>query len=559
MQEYKLSVVVSDTQTEEIVVPEHTTLEDVAKQFQSYYPDRIVLAMFNQKLRELSKTIQKDGTLSFLTMTHSDGKRTYRRGVTLLMQKAAFDVWGEQTIVKVFYSLGQGYYCERLDRNQNRQNVTAEEIELLKANMQKLVEQDYRIHKSSEKTEEAERRFMELGMYDKARLMHYRRSSRVNLYDLEGLKDYFYGYMVPSTGYLAYFDVVPYEDGFVLLFPNKESTRVEPLSTSNKLHKTLRASRDWSRMLNIGSIGALNDAITNGRGQEIILTQEALMEERIGNLAAQIAERKDIKFVMIAGPSSSGKTSFANRLSIQLSAKGRRPHAISLDDYYTDREFCPRNPDGSFDFECLEALDVEQFNVDMTKLLSGEQVDIPFFNFKTGKREYRNRFLQLCEGDILVIEGIHGLNDKLSYLLPAESKFKIYISALTQLNVDENNPLPTTDGRLLRRIVRDARTRGTSARETIAMWPSVRKGEEKNIFPFQESADVIFNSALVYELAALKVYAEPLLFQIPKDCKEYYEAKRLLKFLDYFLPLPTEGISKNSLVREFVGGSCFHV
>ena len=262
---------------------------------------------------------------------------------------------------------------------------------------------------------------------------------------------------------------------------------------------------------------------------------------------------------MIAGPSSSGKTTFSNRLSIQLLAKGRKPHPISLDDYYDDRERCPRDADGNLDFECLEALDVRQFNEDMTRLLAGEEVDMPSFNFKTGKREYRGRPLQLKENDILVIEGIHGLNDKLSYTLPAESKFKIYISALTQLNIDEHNPLSTTDCRLLRRIVRDARTRGTTAQETIAMWKSVRRGEEKNIFPFQDSADVMFNSALLYEVAVLKVYAEPLLFQIPRDSAEYLEAKRLLKFLDYFLPLPTEGIAQSSLVREFVGGSCFNV
>jgi uridine kinase len=312
-------------------------------------------------------------------------------------------------------------------------------------------------------------------------------------------------------------------------------------------------------MLGVGTIGALNDAIAEGKGQDLILLQEALMEERIGNLAAQIAERKNTKFVMIAGPSSSGKTSFANRLSIQLTAKGLKPHPLSLDDYYVDRELCPKNPDGSYDFECLEALDVKQFNEDMVSLLSGKPVELPSFNFKTGKREYRGHKMQLGAEDILVIEGIHGLNDKLSYMLPAESKFKIYISALTQLNIDEHNPHPTTDSRLIRRIVRDARTRGTDAQSTIAMWPSVRRGEEKYIFPFQESADVMFNSALVYELAVLKVYAEPLLFRIPRDSAEYLEAKRLLKFLDYFLPLPAEGISKNSLIREFVGGSCFNV
>ena len=312
-------------------------------------------------------------------------------------------------------------------------------------------------------------------------------------------------------------------------------------------------------MLGIGTIGSLNDAIAAGRGQEIMLLQEALMEQKIGNLAARIASDDKKKFVMIAGPSSSGKTSFANRLSIQLIAKGRKPHPLSLDDYYVDREFCPKNPDGSFDFECLESIDVKLFNEDMNRLLKGEAVDMPSFNFKTGKREYRGRKLVLGPDDILVIEGIHGLNDRLSQFIPPEHKFKIYISALTQLNIDEHNPLSTTDERLIRRIVRDARTRGTNAMETIAMWPSVRKGERENIFPFQEQADVMFNSALVYELAVLKVYAEPLLFGIERECPEYLEAKRLLKLLDYFLPMPADGIPNNSLLREFVGGSCFNV
>jgi uridine kinase len=422
-----------------------------------------------------------------------------------------------------------------------------------------IVEQNLPIKKHSVKTEEAERLFREKGMHDKERLFHYRRCSRVNLYNLDGVDDYFYGYMAASTGQLKYFDFVCYEEGFVILFPGSNSTKIEPFVSSDKLFRTLHESRKWSRMLDVGTIGALNDAIAAGRGQDLILLQEALMEERIGNLAAQIADRKNLKFVMIAGPSSSGKTSFANRLSIQLIAKGLKPHPLSLDDYYVDREYCPKNPDGSYDFECLEALDIQQFNEDMVSLLNGETVSLPAFNFKTGKREYRGHRLSLSDDDILVIEGIHGLNDKLSYMLPAESKFKIYISALTQLNIDEHNPHPTTDGRLIRRIVRDARTRGTDAQSTIAMWPSVRRGEEKYIFPFQESADVMFNSALVYELAVLKVYAEPLLFQIPRDSAEYLEAKRLLKFLDYFLPLPTEGISNNSLIREFVGGSCFHV
>ena len=470
------------------------------------------------------------------------------------LQKAVENLWKDQVKIRVYYSLGESYYCE-LHGTAN----DAAAVQALRAEMQRLVEADLPIKKCSVKTEDAEQLFHDKGMKDKERLLHYRRSSRVNIYELDGHQDYYYGYMVPSTGYLGVFDLELYEDGFVLLFPNKKGDKVEPLHTSNKLYHTLKESRSWSRMLDVGTIGALNDAIASGRGEQIILLQEALMEERIGSLAAQIAAKKGIKFVMIAGPSSSGKTTFSNRLSIQLLAKGRKPHPISLDDYYDDRERCPRDADGNLDFECLEALDVRQFNEDMTRLLAGEKVDMPSFNFKTGKREYRGRTLQLKENDILVIEGIHGLNDKLSYTLPAESKFKIYISALTQLNIDEHNPLSTTDCRLLRRIVRDARTRGTTAQETIAMWKSVRRGEEKNIFPFQDSADVMFNSALLYEVAVLKVYAEPLLFQIPRDSAEYLEAKRLLKFLDYFLPLPTEGIAQSSLVREFVGGSCFNV
>lgn len=289
------------------------------------------------------------------------------------------------------------------------------------------------------------------------------------------------------------------------------------------------------------------------------MVQEALMEQRIGQLANQIKNAGSKKFVMIAGPSSSGKTTFSHRLSIQLSALGLKPHPLSLDNYYIDRTLCPRDAEGNFDFERLEALDVQKFNLDMCDLLAGKTVDMPTFNFKTGKREYKDRLMTLGDNDILVIEGIHGLNDKLSHTLPSESKFKIFISALTQINIDEHNYLPTTDGRLIRRIVRDARTRNTTAEETIAMWRSVRRGEEKYIFPFQESADVMFNSGLIYELAVLKAYAEPLLFHIDKDSKEYIEAKRLLKFLDYLLPVPSEDIAKNSIIREFIGGSMFNV
>lgn len=579
MQEYSVKVTLPDGQVMAVTASESDTLEAVADRFKDYYEDDIILGIVNGRLRELNKKIKSDCELSFVTTADRDGRRTYRRSVVLLLQRAIYDVYGSMTQLHVMHSLGEGYYCqlekavECADSQQEKYNedtdqgsrenseksVTEHDIDRIVCSMYTFVEKDLTITKHSAKTQYAEQLFKEKGLHDKERLLHYRRSSRVNLYELDGVVDYFYGFMAPSTGMLKYFDIVPYENGFVLLFPGANSRSVEPLVTSNKLFHTLDDSREWSKMLGIGTIGSLNDAIAAGRGQEIMLLQEALMEQKIGNLAAQIASDDKKKFVMIAGPSSSGKTSFANRLSIQLIAKGRKPHPLSLDDYYVDREFCPKHPDGSFDFECLESIDVKLFNEDMNRLLKGEAVDMPSFNFKTGKREYRGRKLVLGPDDILVIEGIHGLNDRLSQLIPPEHKFKIYISALTQLNIDEHNPLSTTDERLIRRIVRDARTRGTNAMETIAMWPSVRKGERENIFPFQEQADVMFNSALVYELAVLKVYAEPLLFGIERDCPEYLEAKRLLKLLDYFLPMPADGIPNNSLLREFVGGSCFNV
>ena len=580
MQEYSVKVTLPDGQVMAVTASDSDTLEAVADRFKDYYEDDIILGIVNGRLRELNKKIKSDCELSFVTTADRDGRRTYRRSVVLLLQRAIYDVYGSMTQLHVMHSLGEGYYCqlekavecagsqqekynEDTDLQGSRENseksVTEHDIDRIVCSMDSFVEKDLPITKHSAKTQYAEQLFKEKGLHDKERLLHYRRSSRVNLYELDGVVDYFYGFMAPSTGMLKYFDIVPYENGFVLLFPGANSRSVEPLVTSNKLFHTLDDSREWSKMLGIGTIGSLNDAIAAGRGQEIMLLQEALMEQKIGNLAAQIASDDKKKFVMIAGPSSSGKTSFANRLSIQLIAKGRKPHPLSLDDYYVDRELCPKHPDGSFDFECLESIDVKLFNEDMNRLLKGEAVDMPSFNFKTGKREYRGRKLTLGADDILVIEGIHGLNDRLSQLIPPEHKFKIYISALTQLNIDEHNPLSTTDERLIRRIVRDARTRGTNAMETIAMWPSVRKGERENIFPFQEQADVMFNSALVYELAVLKVYAEPLLFGIERDCPEYLEAKRLLKLLDYFLPMPADGIPNNSLLREFVGGSCFNV
>lgn len=540
-----------------------TTYLQIANEYQKDYDDDIILVLLGNKLRELGKEVNRDGELQFITTSAKAGKRAYRRSVILLMQKAIHNLWGNDGIdVRVKYSIGQGYYCElvkKTDRMETPVDFDEAKETAIKQEMNRLVEANLPIKKENCSTDKAIRLFHEQGMYDKERMFRYRRSSRVNMYNLDGYRDYFYGYMAPSTGYLKYYDIMTEVEGFMLLFPGENTKEVAAYEPRPKLFATLKTSRDWGKMLDIDCIGALNDMIASGNTQDMILTQEALFEARIGNLAQQIIDAGGRKFIMIAGPSSSGKTTFSHRLSIQLQAKGLVPHPIPLDNYYKNRSECPKDEFGNYDLECLEALDVEQFNQDMQRLLAGERVELPTFNFKTGKREYKGRFLQLGEEDVLVIEGIHGLNPRLSYSLPDESKFKIYISALTQLNIDEHNCLPTTDSRLIRRIVRDARTRGTSAIETIAMWDSVRRGEENYIFPFQEGADVMFNSALIYELAVLKVYAEPLLFAIDKEAKEYLEAKRLLKFLDYFLPLPADNVSQNSVLREFIGGSCFHV
>ena len=541
---------------EEKKYPYGTTFETVVKEYQKNYKDDIILVVFNAKLRELHKRIKKDGTLQFVTVADDIGRKAYRRSVIFLMQKAVNKLYGEKGVrVKVLHYIGQGNNCVLIGDIELNEEVLLK----IKKEMKRLVEEDISLMKQTMQTEEAITLFRKLGMHDKERLFKYRMSSIVNIYSLGHYQDYFYGYMAASTGYLKYFDLVLYQDGFVLLYPNKNTKVIDEFKPSNKLFHTLSESVKWGETMGIGTIGALNDAIAKGHSQEIILTQEALMERKIGQLAQMIAENGDKKFVMIAGPSSSGKTTFSHRLAIQLQALGIAPHPFPLDDYYLDHEDTPLDENGNPDYECLQALDIEQFNRDMNELLTGREVELPVYNFKAGKREAKGKMMQLGKNDILVIEGIHGLNDELSYSIPKDKKFKIYISALTQLNIDEHNTLPTTDGRLIRRIVRDARTRGSSAKDTIAQWASVRRGEEKYIFPFQEQADVMFNSALIYELSVLKQYAEPLLFGIEHDAPEYMEAKRLLKFLDYVLPIPGEIIGSNSIIREFIGGSCFHV
>ncbi len=532
--------------------------EIIAEEYQNSYTSQIALVTVNGKIRELMKRADRDCDLDFITYTSTIGHKTYVRSAIMLMMKAIKDVAGMETAanVKVEFTIGPGYFCSF----KNGVKLDHAQIEKVKDRMGELVDMDLLVTKKSYPADEAIALFKELGMKDKVSLFRYRRSSNINVYCLGDYYDYYYGYMMPSTGYIRCFDLMPYEDGMILLLPNRQEPDILPEFVPRpKLFRTLMASDEWSNMIGIDTVGDLNDEICQGNISDMILVQEALQERRIGEIARDIARREGVKFVMIAGPSSSGKTTFSHRLSIQLRTYGLNPHPIALDNYYLDHDKTPLDDEGNPDYECLEALDVEQFNQDMSELLSGKTVQLPTFNFKTGKREYNSKALTLQEDDILVIEGIHGLNEKMSYSLPAESKYKIYISALTCLNVDEHNRIPTTDGRLLRRMVRDARTRGASAAKTISMWQSVRRGEEKYIFPYQEEADAMFNSALIYELAVLKQYAEPLLFSIKKDMPEYYEAKRLLKFLEYFLGVSSEELPSNSLCREFVGGSCFDV
>lgn len=537
---------------------EHTTYLQIAREYQKYYSDDIILAMVNYKLTELKAEIKDGAKIEFLTTNTREGMQSYQRSVVFLMLKAFFELVGEENIrcIKIYFSLSKGLYCE----SRGSLDITQELLEQVKQKMHELVKLDLPITKSTLDTKEAMERFHKYKMYDKEMLFYFRRNSRVNIYDIDGFEDYFYGYMAPSTGMLHYFDLFLYDKGFVLQLPMRERPKEIPVfAPQNRIYEVMKESYGWSRQMEVESVGELNQTIASGKMNDLILVQEALMEKKLGELAEQIVSQPQKKFVMIAGPSSSGKTTFAHRLSIQLKAIGMKPHIISVDDYFHNRELSPRDEQGNYDFEAIECIDIQKFNNDMNALLRGEMVSMPTYNFITGVREYKGRVLSMGKSDILIIEGIHCLNDRLTLTLPMEHKFKIYISALTQLNIDEHNRIPSTDGRLLRRIVRDARTRGTSAKETIARWYSVRRGEERNIFPYQESADAMFNSALVYELAVIKQYAEPLLFHIQEEEPEYQEAKRLLKFLDYFLGVNSENIPKNSVLREFIGESCFKV
>lgn len=538
-------------------VGENTTYMELAKKHQEQFKDDIILVLENNSLRELSCTVRKDAELSFITTGDEAGTSTYKRSLTMLMLAAFYEVLGYDKIdtLRVHFSISNGYFCTLKSDTATLSQALLNQIE---EKMREMVKQAIPFEKETIKTDMAPEIFAAAGLHSKAALLKYRNASNTNIYKLGNFIDYFYGFMVPDTSYLKYFSLHLYDDGFVLQMPSKrEPKRVPEFAPADNVHQALREAERWAALLSANTVSELNDIIINADFQELILVQEALQEAKIANIAATIKEQKDKRFIMIAGPSSSGKTTFSKRLCVQLLAHGLQPYAISVDNYYVERSLTPLDENGNYDFENITAIDLDLLNNDMIALMKGDEIKLPTFNFITGHREYLGETLKLGKNDVLVIEGIHCLNDEMSKLIPVEAKFKIYISALMMLNLDEHNRISTTDGRLIRRMVRDARTRGKSAAGTIEMWDMVRKGEEKFIFPYQNQADVVFNSSMIYELFVMRQYVRPLLLGIPKSAPEYAEAKRLLKFFDYIVDIPDNSVPSNSILREFIGGGCF--
>jgi uridine kinase len=527
-------------------------LADFLMPLQAEASAQIVGAVVNGSMRELTYCVERESNVRPIDMAHPDGGRIYRRSLTLLLE-CAFDQVFPGVLLTIDHSISfGGYFCQVTGRDP----LSDAEIALVQTHMQELVAADVPILRRQLPLDEAIAYFEALGHIDKVNLLRHRRKDYMMVYEMLGYADYHHGYMVPSTRYLKWFDLKRLGEGFALRFPRRHApNELQPLGDYPKLLATFRRYGDWLQRLGIESVGALNNAILEGRIDEVILVSEALHEQRIVAMAQQIAERKDqVRVVLIAGPSSSGKTTSAKRLSVQLLAHGLHPYPLEVDNFFVDRDKTPRDARGELDFEHLEAIDLKRLNHDLKKLIAGDKVRLPHYNFHTGSSE-KGEKVQLAPDQIIIVEGIHGLNPRLVPEIPQEQLFRIYLSALTQLNLDRHNRVSTTDTRLIRRIVRDARTRGYSPADTIQRWESVRRGEKANIFPFQENADVVFNSALVYELSALKAHAEPLLRQVPFGSAEHIESKRLLALLEWFLPVEGTLIPDNSLIREFIGGS----
>jgi len=536
------------------VVAKGSTVQEILGAWPGQSHPQIMAAIVGKDLRELSYRINEDTVVRPIDLTHVDGVRIYSRSLIMVMIRAAKEVFpGCQ--VRIMYSLSKGLYGELYIGRP----VMEKDLRQVEERMRAIIDADEKIEKQKMPLKEAIQLFEKEGLTDKAQLLSYKQASEVSIYRCGDYYDYYYGYMLPSTGFLKEFELLFHLPGFLLRYPSQSSPeKVPPYVEQRKLSQIFYEYEKWGEVLEVNDIGTLNQMIEAGKGQELIRLAEALQEKKIAQIADEITrDRERVRLVMIAGPSSSGKTTFTQRLAIQLRVNGVRPVSISLDDYFVSRDRTPRNEKGEPDFEALEAIDLDLFNEQLADLIMGKRIEIPRFNFMTGEREYRGEVLQIKPDQPILIEGIHGLNEKLTQSVPKDRKFKVYISALTQLNMDSHNRIPTTDNRLIRRIVRDSKFRSHDALTTLRLWSAVRRGEEKNIFPFQEEADIMFNSALIYELAILKKHVEPLLEAIPPEVSEFAEAKRLLKFTAYFLPLDEVEVPANSILREFIGGSCF--
>ena len=532
--------------------PRNALLSEFISVVESDYDSLVVGAIVNNELKELTFPVEIDSYVKPITMSDADGARIYRRSLTFLLEAAFKSLFPENKLAISHSVASGGYFCEVV----GGRVLTDLELESLQEKMLDYVSSDVPFVRKEVPIDEAINYFEINKEYHKVRLLQYRKKDHLVLYELNGYRDYHHGYMVPSTGYLKWFGLLVLDNGFVLRYPRRHApNKLLPLQKSKKLIATFQQYGNWLTKLGIESVGYLNDAVEVGKIREVVLVSEALHEQKIAEIAKLIIDKhKHTRIILIAGPSSSGKTTFSKRLSVQLLSHGISPFALELDNYFVDREKTPLDENGEYDYESIGALSTNLLVADLQQLINGEEVQLPKYNFKKGKREIGD-IVRLSNDQIIILEGIHGLNPKLLPEIDPDKAFRLYVSCLTQLNLDRHNRISTTDTRLIRRIVRDARERGYSAQSTISRWESVRRGEKRNIFPFQENADGIFNTALVYELSSLKSLAEPLLRQVPYSTKEYIEAKRLLRFLEWFLPIDNQLIPDNSLIREFIGGS----
>jgi len=537
--------------------PLGTSLFDIAGDMKIELGYPILGARVNNKLTELCYKVYRPKFIEFINITNIDGYRMYQRSLSFVLMKAVRDLFPGARL-KIEHSISQGFYCEI--KKPNNKPLNSEEIFNIAERMREIIKADIPFYRDEIPTQQAIKIFEEYNLIEKAKLFRTRPTLFTSIYKLDNQIDYFYGYLVPSTGYLKTFDLIPYYNGMLLRFPSMNKPEdLGPIIEQPKLFEIFREYKNWVEILGVSTIGSINEKIKQGYAGELIKISEALHEKKVAKIADLIAQKNNIKIVLIAGPSSSGKTTFSKRLAIQLKVLGYNPIAISLDNFFLNREDTPLDENGNYDFENILAIDIKLFNKVMNNLIDGKEVELPYFDFHTGKRVYKGDKVKLLERGIIIIEGIHGLNPLLTKDINNKFKFKIYVSALTQIGIDYHNRIPTTDNRLLRRLIRDYQYRGYSLIETLKRWPSVRKGEEKYIFPFQEEADIMFNSALLYEFSILKKHIEPLLKEIPETIYEYSEAKRLLKFLSYFEPIKHEEreIPPTSILREFLSGSAF--